>query len=82
MRYKWHKLNILLQCDYVRKGGFRFYVTFFNIGTALNQLGEITNALREKTRLAGSNEQNRKQYQEYQNTIASQNAGIIINIDC
>ena len=81
MRYKWHKLNILLQY-YVRKGGFRFYVTFFNIGTALNQLGEITNALREKTRLAGSNEHNRKQYQEYQNTIASQNAGMIINIDC
>merc|ERR1719266_1140534 len=43
-------------------------------GTALNQLGEITNALREKTRLTGTNEQNRKQYQEYQNTIASQNA--------
>ena len=44
-------------------------------GVALAPLGGITNALREKTRLTGTNEQNRKQYQEYQNTIASQNAG-------
>ena len=47
----------------------------FFLGVAITQLGGITNALREKTRLTGSNAQNRKQYQEYQNTIASQNAG-------
>ena len=81
MRYKWHKLNILLY-RLCKKRWLQILCNVFNIGTALNQLGEITNALREKTRLAGSNEQNRKQYQEYQNTIASQNAGIIINIDC
>ena len=44
-------------------------------GVALTPLGGITNSLREKTRLTTSNEQNKKQYQEYQNTIASQNAG-------
>ena len=44
-------------------------------GAALTQLTGISQVLREKTRLAGSNEQNRKQYQEYQNTIATQNAG-------
>ena len=44
-------------------------------GVALTQLGGITSTLREKTRLTGSNAQNKKQYQEYQNTIASQNAG-------
>lgn len=43
-------------------------------GVALTPLGGITNSLREKTRLTTSNEQNKKQYQEYQNTIASQNA--------
>ena len=47
----------------------------FFLGVAITQLGGITSALREKTRLTGSNAQNRKQYQEYQNTIASQNAG-------
>ena len=51
----------------------------FNIGTALNQLGEITNVLREKTRLGGSNEHNKKQYQEYRNTVANQNAGNKMN---
>ena len=55
---------------------FELSISFlFLLGVAITQLGGITNALREKTRLTGSNAQNRKQYQEYQNTIASQNAG-------
>ena len=52
-----------------------FILSNFSVGVALAPLGGITNALREKARLTGTNEQNRKQYQEYQNTIASQNAG-------